>query len=118
MNEDQNFSAYFSRDGSDAYVLTDDLPRVVLKQRPEPEDAPLYLDMETGDGFYPEGVSAQEAYNAAEYAKDRASSDVLIHLKQDTEAWRREFSELFDTADLGTFWSLDMDDSDDGRFRF
>lgn len=118
MNDDQKFSAYFSEDDSEVYVLTDDLPRVVLKQRPEPEEAPLYLDMETGDGFYPEEVSAQEAYNAAEYAKDRASSDVLIHLKQDTEAWRREFSELFDTADLGPFWSLDMDKRDPESDRF
>jgi|GEM_PF-2116543 len=118
MPVSEEFKAYFSSDDSEAYVLTGPLPTLSLKEEPEPQDAPVYLDLETGQGYYPEGVSSQKAKEAAEYAKVQASSDVSVHLRQDTDSWMREFSGLFGVDDVGGFWSVDMDERNHRNNRF
>lgn len=103
------FRAYFSEDEAEVYVLTGPLPRLELKETPEPGDAPVYMDMESGEGYYPEEVKPEQAASAAEYAREQASSNVPIHLMQDTEAWRNEFSEIFGVDEYFSFWSIDQD---------
>lgn len=112
MADSRDFRAYFSDDSTEAYVLREPLPRLGLKNEPEPEDAPLYIDLDTGEGFYPEDVSGQEAFDAATYAKEQADSDANIHLREDNDAWRNEFSGLFGKNETARFWSVNLDDHD------
>lgn len=105
--------AYFSEDDSEAYVLTESLPKVRLRKEPVPDEAPVYVNMETGNGVYPEKVSAETAAAAAQYAFEKASREPVFQLSRDTEAWRNEFSDLLGEGnDLGSFWSLDLDERD------
>ena len=115
-----DFKAYFSEDETEVYVLTDSLPKLKLKDTPEQREAPLYMDLETGEGVYPEEVSPGEAADAARYAIDQSSDTTLFHLSRDNEQWRREFSELFDQAekDLGSAWSLDLDERGNSSYEF
>lgn len=80
--DSEGFKEYFSPYGYEAYVLTGPLSRLGLKPEPEPKDAPLYLDLETGEGYFPEGVSAQKANDAAQYTKFWASVMSLCILEK------------------------------------
>ncbi len=113
MSGDQEFRAYFSEDDTEAYVLTESLPKIMLRENPVPGEAPVYVDIETGYGVYPEEISPETAAAAAEYAFEKASREPVFHLSRDTEAWREEFSNLLaERNDPGSSWSLDLDERD------
>lgn len=108
---DHDFKGYFTEDETGMYVVTDSLPRLKLKPEATPEDAPLYVNLDTGVGVYPEGVDSEVAYEAAKYALDKSDRDFDIHVSQDTETWQEEFSDLVDQdPELGPFWHLDLDE--------
>lgn len=93
-------------------MLRKSLPKVMLREETLPEEAPVYVNLETGKGFYPDEVSAETAAVAAEYAFEEASQKPVFHLSQDTDAWRNEFSTLLrERNDLGG-WSLNLDERD------
>ncbi|WEL23070.1 hypothetical protein [Candidatus Nanohalovita haloferacivicina] len=105
-----DFRGYFNEDDSGMHVVTDSLPRLKLKDELSPEEAPLYIDLETGRGVYPEGLDPEDAYEAASYALDKAGSDAAVHISQDTEAWQEEFSEIVgEDIELGPSWHLNLD---------
>lgn len=112
---EEELKTYYSEDETGVYVLTGSLPRLQLKEEPEPEDAPLYMDLETGEAYHPEDISSVDAEKAARYAVEQASEDTLFHLNEDTERWREEFSELFDRMSVESVesYSVNLDENPD-----
>lgn len=106
---------YYSDDETDLYVLTGPLPRLQLKEAPEPVDAPLYMDLDTGEAYHPGQISSGDAETVARYAAQESPGNSLFELVQDTERWRKEFSELFDQVETGVVdgYSVDLDERPD-----
>lgn len=114
VSED-DFKGYFTENDDAMYVVTDNLPRLKLKDQLSPEEAPLYIDLDTGVGVYAEGLDPEVASRAAKYAMSKAGrEDTPFHLSQDTETWENEFSELIgDDVELGPFWSYNLDEKEE-----
>jgi hypothetical protein len=106
---------YYSKDETDLYVLTAPLPRLQLKEAPEPSDAPLYMDLETGEAYHPGQISSGNAETVARYAAKESPGNSVFELVHDTERWRKEFSDLFDQVETGPVkgYSIDLDERPD-----
>ena len=110
---ENNLKTYYSEDETGLYVLTDSLPRLRLKEKPEPADAPLYMDIETGEAYHPSSISREEAEQVARYAAQNSPGNSLFELNQSTDRWEEEFSELFDSFDTGSVqgYSINLDET-------
>lgn len=110
-----DLKTYYSDDETGLYVLTGPLPRLQLKEAPEPADAPLYMDLETGEAYFPEEISSKDANMIARYAAEQSPGNYLFQLNADDERWREEFSELFDQVDTGSVesYSVNLDENPD-----
>lgn len=103
--DSDSMKAVFSEDQREAYVTNISTGKLPLKSLSaeegsprylDPEDAPLYLDLETGEAIYPSDISSTVATEAARYAIEEAETTTTFRLEQSDERWREEFSELLD----------------------
>ncbi|MFB6115987.1 MAG: hypothetical protein ABEK10_00605 [Candidatus Nanosalina sp.] len=112
---ESSLKTYYSDDETELYVLTGPLPRLQLKEAPDPSDAPLYIDIEAGEAYHPEQVSTEDAREVARYAAEDSAGNPLFELHQDTERWHEEFSELFGQTEIESVdgYSVDLDERPD-----
>lgn len=114
-----NMKAIFSEDEQEAYVTNISTGKLQLMSLSvdedssrylDPEDAPLYLDLEAGEAYHPSAVSSSVAAEAARYAIDESDTDTLFSLEQSDERWEEEFSELLDQdIELGSGGHQEID---------
>lgn len=106
---------YYSNDESDLFVLTGPLPRLQLKEEPEPSDAPLYIDLENNEAYHPSSVAEATAEQVVKYAEDESTGVSVSELSEDTDTWYEEFSELFNAFEEDTVesYSFNLDKNPD-----
>lgn len=107
----EKMSPLFTGDEDEAYVTSLSYGKLSLMSLSvdedssrylDPGDAPLYLDLETGEAVHPSDVSSSVAAEAARHAIERSGGTTTFELKEDDERWREEFSEILDrNIDLG-----------------
>jgi|APHM01.1.fsa_nt_gi hypothetical protein len=100
--EDDDLNILYSKDDSDAYVVTVSSSKLGLMSEPDPEFAPLYMNLDTGEAVHPDEVSPHEASELARYVLEESSAEIsFFTTENDEDMWREEFSGLFD-IDIGT----------------
>lgn len=114
VSEDEIYVARFSNSKLSLMNFTDEDDSPL---RLDPEDAPLYMNIATGEAIYhpetPEDLAAQAAEHAMEKT-ERGSCDLI----KDGERWEEEFSEVIDQdVDLGEARSEQIDPPIDGSPR-
>lgn len=85
--------------------------------RLDPEDAPLYMNIATGEAIYHPETSENIAEQAAEHAMEKTERG-SCELVKDGERWEEEFSEIIDQdIDLGEARTEQVDPPADGSPR-